>query len=392
MDDYRLLSNGIQRHVFDAANLPPLLRTVRGALFPNNMPAGKPTLVAPSSDAELLAVRRKCASALWALVPKGVGRLYFGGGLLRASSVSSLSRDKTEGSAELKAAALNHLEHGDRSGPRDQGRLSLSSSSMAGLAGLANQKARQIETAPVQAKHARGQQQQPRSGSSNSQSRSSRSAPAPWPKTGGQGSAAATPAAATATVNVNVNVTALPGADPPPLPLSETTSASASEIDTSGMASTGSFATHRGDEKGQGHGQSQGPVHHQDGGYAARNDDDDATTAAAENMVRDQDRGRVRVLVQDKVPKNADNNNNSQDEMVGEYSDEADMGDGAGGDQDQDEEAILMEIERGILDVFSDAYCNKHLVYGALELILVRLLPELTEKGALELWAERFSE
>ncbi|KAH6624895.1 hypothetical protein B0J18DRAFT_194550 [Chaetomium sp. MPI-SDFR-AT-0129] len=363
------------------------------------MPAGKPTLVAPSSDAELLAVRRKCASALWALVPKGVGRLYFGGGLLRANSVSSLSRDKTEGSAELRRAAVNHLEHGDRSGSRDRGLLSLSSSSEAGLA---NQKARQIETAPVQAKHARGQEQQPRSGSSNSQSRSSRSAPAPWSKTGGQGSAAAAPAAATATVNVNVNVTALPGADPPPLPLSETTSASASEIDTGGgMASTGRpFATHRGgDEKGQGHGhQSQGPFHHQSGGYAARNDDDDATpAAAAENMAMDRDRGRGRDRDrdhQDKDGKRADNNNNSgQDEMVGEYSDEGgdDMGDGEGDSAGQDE-AILMEIERGILDVFSDAYCNKHLVYGALELILVRLLPELTEKGALELWAERFSE
>jgi hypothetical protein len=41
--------------------------------------------------------------------------------------------------------------------------------------------------------------------------------------------------------------------------------------------------------------------------------------------------------------------------------------------------------------VFSDAYCNKHLVYGVLELVLVRLLPELTEKGVLELWGERVS-
>jgi len=56
-----------------------------------------------------------------------------------------------------------------------------------------------------------------------------------------------------------------------------------------------------------------------------------------------------------------------------------------------DDEEILVEIERGILDVFSDAYCNRHLVYGILELILVRLLPELTEKGVLELWAERLS-
>ncbi|KAK0737037.1 hypothetical protein B0T21DRAFT_364287 [Apiosordaria backusii] len=53
------------------------------------------------------------------------------------------------------------------------------------------------------------------------------------------------------------------------------------------------------------------------------------------------------------------------------------------------EEEILAEIERGILDVFSDAYCNKHLVYSLVELILVRLMPEIAERGVLELWAER---
>lgn len=60
------------------------------------------------------------------------------------------------------------------------------------------------------------------------------------------------------------------------------------------------------------------------------------------------------------------------------------------GDDDDDDE-ILDEIGRGILDVFGDAYCNKHLVYAMVELILVRLLPELAEKGVLELWAERIS-
>lgn len=58
---------------------------------------------------------------------------------------------------------------------------------------------------------------------------------------------------------------------------------------------------------------------------------------------------------------------------------------------DEDEERILHEIESGILDVFSDAYCNKHLVYGMLELILVRLMPELAENGIIELWEERLS-
>jgi len=56
-----------------------------------------------------------------------------------------------------------------------------------------------------------------------------------------------------------------------------------------------------------------------------------------------------------------------------------------------DKERVLAEIEEGILDVFSDEYCNKHLMYGALELILVRLMPELAEKGVVDLWAERLS-
>lgn len=52
---------------------------------------------------------------------------------------------------------------------------------------------------------------------------------------------------------------------------------------------------------------------------------------------------------------------------------------------------IIAEIDTGILDVFSDPYCNKHLMYSALELVLVRLMPELAEKGVMELWEERLS-
>ncbi|KAI0971093.1 hypothetical protein F4678DRAFT_92709 [Xylaria arbuscula] len=57
---------------------------------------------------------------------------------------------------------------------------------------------------------------------------------------------------------------------------------------------------------------------------------------------------------------------------------------------DNEEEARrLSEIESDIVDIFSDAYCNKHLVYEILELVLVRLVPELAEKGVGELWEER---
>lgn len=52
---------------------------------------------------------------------------------------------------------------------------------------------------------------------------------------------------------------------------------------------------------------------------------------------------------------------------------------------------IVTNIEMDILDVFSDPYCNKHLMYSALELVLVRLVPELSEKGVVELWEERLN-
>ena len=58
---------------------------------------------------------------------------------------------------------------------------------------------------------------------------------------------------------------------------------------------------------------------------------------------------------------------------------------------DLDEHRVLSEIETGILDVFSDVYCNKHLMYSILELVLVRLMPELAERGVIDLWEERLS-
>ncbi|TDZ24022.1 hypothetical protein Cob_v002899 [Colletotrichum orbiculare MAFF 240422] len=62
-----------------------------------------------------------------------------------------------------------------------------------------------------------------------------------------------------------------------------------------------------------------------------------------------------------------------------------------GGDGDEDQQQMLSDIEEGILDLFSDEYCNKHLIYGMLELVLVRLFPELAEKGTAELLQERLN-
>ncbi|TEA16719.1 PXA domain protein 1 [Colletotrichum sidae] len=62
-----------------------------------------------------------------------------------------------------------------------------------------------------------------------------------------------------------------------------------------------------------------------------------------------------------------------------------------GGDGVEDQQQMLSDIEEGILDLFSDEYCNKHLIYGMLELVLVRLFPELAEKGTAELLQERLN-
>ena len=53
-------------------------------------------------------------------------------------------------------------------------------------------------------------------------------------------------------------------------------------------------------------------------------------------------------------------------------------------------ERRVAEVEE-LLNIFDDSYCNKHLLYGAVELILVRLMPELAEKGVEELLEERLT-
>ncbi|KAE8451216.1 hypothetical protein EG329_004380 [Mollisiaceae sp. DMI_Dod_QoI] len=53
-------------------------------------------------------------------------------------------------------------------------------------------------------------------------------------------------------------------------------------------------------------------------------------------------------------------------------------------------ERRVKEVEEA-LNVFDDAYCNKHFLYGFVELIIVRLMPEITEKGVADLLEERLS-
>ena len=50
---------------------------------------------------------------------------------------------------------------------------------------------------------------------------------------------------------------------------------------------------------------------------------------------------------------------------------------------------MLQTVEEEVLDAFSDSNMNKHLIYDILELIVVRLVPEMAEKTPGELLAER---
>ncbi|KAB5570088.1 PXA domain-containing protein [Coniochaeta sp. 2T2.1] len=201
----------IQTHLLDAATLPPLLRTIRGALFPNNAP-GVSTLKPPSSETELVALRRRCASSLWALIPRPLGNIYFGRTSWPWSSV------------------------------------------------------------PVAQQHA------------------------PWPRPG-----------------------LFSPSDPP--------------VTSSSSSSPRS-----------------GPK----GGCIA--------TSTRDALVPQTARSPV--------------------------------GQGGGTEEqhdDPEEERILSEIETGVLDVFGDAYCNKHLMYAIVELVLVRLMPELAEKGVIDLLEDRLA-
>ena len=58
---------------------------------------------------------------------------------------------------------------------------------------------------------------------------------------------------------------------------------------------------------------------------------------------------------------------------------------------DGESEDVVVEVEE-MLGVLGDVYLNKHLMYNIIELLIVRLLPELGEKGVNELMKERIGE
>lgn len=58
-------------------------------------------------------------------------------------------------------------------------------------------------------------------------------------------------------------------------------------------------------------------------------------------------------------------------------------------DVNPEEDALLDVIENDLLDVFSDEYCNKHLVYSVIETVLAKVLPEMTERSVADLMEDR---
>jgi hypothetical protein len=60
-------------------------------------------------------------------------------------------------------------------------------------------------------------------------------------------------------------------------------------------------------------------------------------------------------------------------------------------DMEQRMEVLINEVE-SLLDVLGDAYMNRHLVFGIIELIVVRIIPEMGEKGIGALMKERLGE
>lgn len=51
-------------------------------------------------------------------------------------------------------------------------------------------------------------------------------------------------------------------------------------------------------------------------------------------------------------------------------------------------EDAVTQVEE-LLEVFGDGYCNRHLVFGVVDLVVGRVVPEMREKGPGELLGER---
>jgi hypothetical protein len=64
---------------------------------------------------------------------------------------------------------------------------------------------------------------------------------------------------------------------------------------------------------------------------------------------------------------------------------------GSNGSKEERRQALVDEVEK-LLGVLGDAYFNRHLIFGIISLVVVRLVPEMEHKGVGELMRERVGE
>ena len=76
---------------------------------------------------------------------------------------------------------------------------------------------------------------------------------------------------------------------------------------------------------------------------------------------------------------------------VRKVSGECEQGDKKTRQLDESADELIEEVEK-ILDVYDDAYCNKHLIYGIVELCILKLVPEVGEMGVRKLMDARLGE
>ncbi|KAK1781564.1 PXA domain-containing protein [Copromyces sp. CBS 386.78] len=431
----RLLSYAVHKYILDPSGLPPLLRSARGALFPNNLP-GTSSLTAPSSEDELLALRRKCAKDLWALISPGfmvklVGSVYFrgrsgfGGNLssskARATGLEARPTATVSTGTNTNAPTVVSEEDAKRGVVAGAGAGASRSTTSRGAsnAGPATvQPAAPQNSSQKKLQGGQTQMEQMRSGSGPKKSSldqgqqavavpgsaaasTTGSGPVPTHQQGSVGSSGSlsslssvAPAPGFGGPGLGPGWSSRRGSATP----SVTATATAAGIATTGSGSSSSSST--------GNSRSSSKLSLTGGGSGSTND---ATIRAAASATKtklakrvDDQHAHVAHAHRQQVQQELDAADANVDAGAGDdlaASASAAAAAAAGGqahvdeseEPDEDEETILTEIEEGILDVFSDAYLNKHLIYSMLELVLVRLMPEFAEKRVSELWEERLA-
>ena len=382
----RLLSHLLCTSALDPAKLPSILRAARAALFPGNMPAGPSSLVPPASEAEYRRLRRRCARAVYRAIAPGPGavrsvvKTFFLGGF-GFGSRSQQKNDQKKSSQHQPGRKAQGKGNDNHNKPRGratkwEGSASTlatssftSSSSSTGVGEVGLGPAAWLKNGgPKKDKDrdktkARDDKKGKNIGSSPSPSTLS-SLPAKDQHQQQQRSAPGP-----------VGLAAVSSAFPPASFPSSTTTPITSASNVAVDADASSSLLPR-------------PA------VSASAGTNTSLCASRTNNGADDDRrnGKRRLIHKPASHSQAyyyyDINRWND---CGEDEDHYVCYDDIDSDEewDEDEQAVLREIDRSVLDVFSDAYCNKHLIYGILELVLVRLIPELAERGVGELWAER---